>query len=84
MNTKKGSRSVTQHITFEKKYEKKPKAMVSISSLDAGCATSENVIRVKVNAKNIDISGFDIEINTWHASVLFEVKVSWISFSQDV
>ena len=79
-----GSRNVTQDITFGKKYEKKPKVMVSISSLDAGCATSENVIRVKVNAKNIDISGFDIEINTWHASVLFEVKVSWISFSQDV
>ena len=75
---------MTQHITFEKKYESNPNVMVSISSLDAGCATSENVTRVRVSAKNIDTSGFDIEISTCHISTLFEVKVSWISFSKNI
>ena len=84
MNNEKGNRIVKQHITFEKKYETKPNVMVAISSLDAGCATSENVTRVRVSAKNIDTSGFDIEINTWHTSVLFEVKVSWISFAKNL
>ena len=84
MNNATGSRIVKQHITFEKKYETKPNVMVAISSLDAGCATSENVTRVRVSAKNIDTSGFDIEINTWCASVLFEVKVSWISFAKNL
>jgi len=84
MNNATGNRIVTQHIIFEKKYETKPNVMVAISSLDAGCATSENVIRVRAYAKNIDTSGFDIEINTWCASCLFEVKVSWISFAKNL
>ena len=84
MNNATGNRIVKKHITFEKKYETKPNVMVAISSLDAGCATSENVTRVRVSAKNIDTSGFDIEINTWCASVLFEVKVSWISFAKNL
>ena len=83
MNNAKGNRIVKQHITFEKKYETKPNVMVAISSLDAGCATSITT-RVRVSAKNIDTSGFDIEINTWCASVLFEVKVSWISFAKNL
>ena len=75
---------MTHHITFEKKYESNPNVMVSISSLDAGGGNSANVIRIKVYAKNIDTSGFDIEISTWHISTLFEVKVSWISFSKNI
>ena len=82
MNMKTGNRIVTQHITFEKKYLTKPNVMVAISSLDAG-ATSDKNIRIRVFAKNIDTSGFDIEINTWHTSTLYEVKVSWISFSKN-
>ena len=84
MNNAKGNRIVKQHITFEKKYETKPNVMVAISSLDAGSATSDKITRVRVYAKNIDTSGFDIEINTWCASVLFEVKVSWISFAKNL
>jgi hypothetical protein len=83
MNTKKEYRSAEQHITFGKKYETKPNVMVSISSLDAGGGNSANVIRIKVYAKNIDTSGFDVEIQTWHTSTLFEVKVSWIAFSKN-
>ena len=83
MNNEKGNRIVKQHITFEKKYETKPNVMVAISSLDAGCAKAVTT-RVRVSAKNIDTSGFDIEINTWCASVLFEVKVSWISFAKNL
>ena len=80
MNNKKGRRTVVQHINFEKKYETKPNVMVSISSLDAGGDT----IRIRVYAKNINTSGFDVEIQTWHNSTLFEVKVSWISFSKNI
>ena len=83
MNNAKGNRIVKQHITFEKKYETKPNVMVAISSLDAGCAKAVTT-RVRVSAKNIDTSGFDIEINTWNTSVLFEVKVSWISFAKNL
>ena len=79
MNKNTGYRTVTQHITFQRKYETIPNVMVSISSLDAGGDT----IRIKVYAKNIDNSGFDVEIHTWHTSTLFEVKVSWISFSKN-
>ena len=71
---------MTHHITFEKKYESNPNVMVSISSLDDGGGNSANVIRIKVYAKNIDTSGFDIQIHTWECSTLFGVKVSWISF----
>ena len=77
-----GFRKVTKHINFEKIYEKTPHVMVSISSLDAGSNDKiDKTIRVKVNAKNINPSGFDIEINTWLYSTICGIKVSWISFS---
>ena len=81
MNMDSGIRIVTHHITFEKKYEAIPHVMVSISSLDAGSnGKFDKNIRIKVYAKNIDTSGFDIQIHTWECSTLFGVKVSWISF----
>ena len=77
-----GFRTVTQHINFEKIYESTPHVMVSISSLDAGSNDKlDKTIRVKINAKNINPSGFDIEINTWVCSTIYGIKVSWISFS---
>ena len=82
MNTDNGLRTVTHHITFEKKYEANPHVMVSISSLDAGSNSfRDKTIRIKVYALNIDTSGFDIQVSTWEWSTLFGVKVSWISFS---
>lgn len=79
MNKDEGVRTFTQHINFEKKYEVIPRVMVSLSSIDA-CTFNNKNIRVKVNAANIDTSGFDIQIITWFNSSLFEVKVSWISY----
>ena len=81
MNNDIGLRTVTHHITFEKKYEKNPHVMVSISSLDAGTkGFADKTIRIKVYAINIDTSGFDIQFSTWECSTLFGIKVSWISF----
>ena len=79
MNKDEGARTFTQHIKFEKKYEVIPRVMVSLSSLDA-CTFNNKNVRVKINATNIDTSGFDIQIITWFNSSLFEVKVSWISY----
>ena len=79
MNKDEGVRTFTQHINFEKKYEAIPRVMVSLSTLDA-CTFNNKNVRVKVNATNIDTSGFDVQIITWFNSSLFEVKVSWISY----
>ena len=79
MNKDEGVRTFTQNINFEKKYDITPHVMVSLSSLDA-CTFNDKNIRVKVNATNINTSGFDIQIITWFNSSLFEVKVSWISY----
>ena len=79
MNKDEGVRTFTQHINFEKKYEVIPHVMVSLSSLDA-CTYNNKNVRVKVNATNINTSGFDIQIITWFNSSLFEIKVSWISY----
>jgi hypothetical protein len=82
MNKDNGLRTVTHHVTFEKKYEANPHVMVSISSLDAGSnGFEDNTVRIKVDALNINPSGFDIQVSTWEGSTLFGVKVSWISFS---
>ena len=81
MNNASGYRTWTHHITFEKKYEINPHVMVSMSSLDAGSnGTNDKNIRVRIYTKNIDTSGFDLLINTWDLSTIFEVKVSWIAF----
>ena len=72
-----GPRNVIQHINFNKKYEKTPHVMVSLSKLDVN---NQANARLDLNAININTSGFDLKIDTWLDSSTFGIKVSWISF----
>ena len=73
-----GERSVTIHINFDKKYEKIPKVMVSISLLDTEKNTN---LRINVYAEHINTSGFDLIIYTWDDTRIFRIKATWISFN---
>ena len=77
MNSNSGSRSFTQHINFPESYDKKPNVSVSIKGLDSDKNAN---LRVNTKAINITNSGFDIEIDTWEDSALYNVRGSWISF----
>lgn len=79
MNNSTGERSVVGHICFDEEYETIPQVMASISGLDAGNEKAVT-IRIDVNVENIDTSGFDLRIKTWLDSMIFNVKISWISF----
>jgi hypothetical protein len=72
-----GDRYYTKHIYFNKKYETIPNVHVSITGFDI--INSKNA-RLKVLVENIDENGFDIKIFTWADTIIYWVKVSWISF----
>jgi hypothetical protein len=71
-----GDRSYIKHIYFNKKYETIPNVHASITGLDI--INSKNA-RLKVLVENIDQNGFDIKIFTWADTIIYWVKVSWIS-----
>ena len=77
MNSNSGRRSFTLHINFPESYDKKPNVSVSIKGLDSDKNAN---LRVNTKAINITNSGFDIKIETWHDSALYNVWGSWISF----
>ena len=79
MNNSTGDRSFVKHIKFDEQYETIPQVMASISGLDAGNEKAVT-IRINVNVENINTSGFDLRISTWLDSMIFSVKISWISF----
>ena len=77
MYSNEGDRSSVKHINFKEKYEEIPKVMVSLNGLDT---EKDQNLRIKVSANNIDEAGFDLLVETWAASAVYRVKVSWISY----
>lgn len=77
MNNQTGSRSFTKYINFHEKYDKIPNVSVSLKGLDAH---KDANLRININPVDITNSGFNIKIDTWCDSGLFNVWGSWTSF----
>ena len=71
-----GYRPFIKHISFKERYETIPKVFVSLIGVDISNKTNG---RIYINAKDIDICGFNLEIATYGDSKIYFAKVSWIS-----
>ena len=70
-------REAKHHVTFDVKYDKNPKVIVSINQLDYD---KNKNLRINVLPADIDSTGFDLKIQTWEDTSLHSVRLSWISF----
>ena len=72
-----GYRPFVKHISFKERYETTPQVFVSLIGFDADKGYN---CRLYVQAKDIDICGFNLEIATYGDSKIYYAKVSWVSF----
>ena len=72
-----GYRPVIKYISFKEQYKTPPQVLVSITGLE--CDNKSNS-RVYISAKDITISGFNLEIATYGKSKIYYIRVNWMSF----
>jgi hypothetical protein len=72
-----GWREFKHHINFDVKYEKKPQVIVSINQLDND---KNKNLRINVFAADIDISGFDLKVQTWDDTSICSARIAWFAF----
>ena len=70
-------RTFKKRINFEQKYERVPRVMTIINKLDSD---KNYNLRISVFAGNVDTSGFDLTIQTWADTIIYGVRISWMSF----
>ena len=78
-------RSIKQHIKFPEPFPSdcKPHVHAAIYKLDAtpgGTSQEGYNIRVSIDVTNEDILGFDALINTWVASKITSIGISWLAY----
>jgi len=68
-------RNVDVPIRFRIPFQHKPDVIVALHMLDAGI----QIVRVKVEARNITPEGFDLRFETWKDSRLWNATAAWVA-----
>ncbi|KAF8593661.1 hypothetical protein BDV93DRAFT_529765 [Ceratobasidium sp. AG-I] len=63
-------------ITFDKEFERPPRVLVALNSLDVSNHTN---LRIKAITKNVTTKGMKINIDSWHDTVLYSAGASWLA-----
>jgi hypothetical protein len=77
LNDGTGDRAFTQHISFGEDLSEVPVIVLGISGLD--CTVYP--VRVDVDAKNVTIRGFEVEIRTWGDTHVWSCVGFWIAYT---
>lgn len=80
LNKLTGDRSVIKEITFDKPFDKKPKVVISVTSLDSDTKTN---IRYRIEAISISRDGFTVKLSTWSDSKIFALNGNWIAYIEE-
>jgi hypothetical protein len=77
-----GSKELTKRVNFPNPMVD-PKVAVALAGLDAfageGTPNPTNV-RVSLGVSNVDNTGFDLQIVTWHTSKIYRIAVTWMAY----
>jgi hypothetical protein len=80
LNKLTGDRSVTKEVAFTKPFDKKPKVVLSVSSLDAD---SKSNVRYRIEAISVSRDGFTVKLSTWSDSKIFAVTGYWMAYIEE-
>jgi hypothetical protein len=70
-----GDRVFTQHIDFGEDLPEAPAVFLGITELES----TFDPVRVAVEAKNVDLRGFDAEIRTWSDTHILSCSGYWLA-----
>lgn len=69
-------RSFAARITFESAFQLPPVVHVGISGFDI---ENSDAARLRARVIHVDASGFEVELETWLATRIWSVDVSWLA-----
>ena len=67
----------TFSVNFKQPYNKTPIVHIGMTMLDAATPT----VRATANVVHVDTSGFSVQCSTWADSVVYSLKVDWVSMA---
>jgi hypothetical protein len=76
-----GVRRISVPVEFGEPFKRPPQVMVALKRVDLG-DYNYNIHRVGVRAEGIGVKGFELNIETWFESLVFELVVSWIAYTE--
>lgn len=72
---------VNAKIKFGKPYDEAPKVVVFLSGIQANCNYQ---LRFNIRAEDVTTTGFKLKGGTWCDSILFNLKITWISYASSL
>jgi hypothetical protein len=69
-------RSYATRIEFESPFQFSPVVHVGVSGFDI---ENSDAARLRVRVTHVDQSGFEVELETWLATRIWSVDVSWLA-----
>ena len=76
----KPQKETSRRIYFSRPFINPPKVIVFLKQLDVD---KNKHCRVVTRVSDIDVSGFNIHINTWGDSILYSATAGWIAYPSD-
>jgi hypothetical protein len=73
-----GLRTVTRFVKFPYPFSEVPAVIMGLTGLDADAGKN---LRVFVQAADITPTGFNVKFQTWHDSVTYGIRASWIAMT---
>jgi hypothetical protein len=68
-------------VEFGEPFKRPPQVMVALKRVDLGDYKS-NIHRIGVRAESVGVKGFELNFETWFESLVYEVVVSWIAYTE--
>jgi opacity protein-like surface antigen len=71
-----GVRTYSGRVAFEHAFNSPPVVQIGVTGFDID--NGDNA-RLNVGIKNVDVSGFDVELRTWLNTRIWSVDLSWFA-----
>ena len=78
LNVGSGERSfISTDVPFDPPFASPPKVALALGGVDSG---HDRNLRIILTPHDVDVREFNIRINTWGDTMIFQVWVTWIAF----
>jgi hypothetical protein len=75
-----GTLSEVLEVKFKKPYKAIPKIVTWLTTLDVDCSKNTRIVAL---ATDVTTTGFKLQVNTWHITIIHGATVSWIAVPSD-
>ena len=72
--------AIDQRVDFKNPFRQIPTVLVSLSAIDHVITGKINNLRIRAVVTNVDLNGFNYNLNTWCYTDLYWARMSWMAY----